>query len=34
VSAGQLGPNLAALAQIGGIYQPPNGNAIYVFELP
>ena len=34
VAAGQLGPVISAIAQVGGIYQPANGNAMYVFELP
>ena len=34
VSAGQLGPFLSTIAQVGDIYLPPNGNTLYVFELP
>jgi alcohol dehydrogenase (cytochrome c) len=34
VSAGQLGAYLLVTGQVGNIYQPSNGNALYVFELP
>jgi alcohol dehydrogenase (cytochrome c) len=34
VPAGQLGAYQLVVGQIGGIYQPANGNAIYVFALP
>ena len=34
VSAGQLGPFLSTIAQVGDVYLPPNGNTLYVFELP
>ena len=33
VLAGQMGPYMIVTAQVGGIYQPSNGNVIYVFEL-
>jgi hypothetical protein len=29
-----MGPYQVVTGQIGGIHQPSNGNAIYVFELP
>jgi alcohol dehydrogenase (cytochrome c) len=34
VSTGQLGAYLLVTGQIGNIYQPGNGNAMYVFKLP
>jgi alcohol dehydrogenase (cytochrome c) len=34
VAAGQLGAYQLVAGQVGGIYQPSNGNAMYVFELP
>ena len=34
VPAGQLGPISTTIAQVGGVYLPANGNAIYVFKLP
>ena len=34
VAAGQMGAYQVVTGQIGGIYHPANGNALYVFELP
>ena len=34
VAAGQLGAFLGVVAIAGKTYHPPNGNAMYVFELP
>ena len=34
VAAGQLGPVISAVAQVGGIYLPSNGNTMYVFSYP
>ncbi|MDB5687080.1 MAG: hypothetical protein JWR77_1669, partial [Rhizorhabdus sp.] len=34
VTAGQLGAYQLVAGKVGGIYQPPGGNAVYVFEVP